>query len=187
MQSLAASDRVYAKNVVELQEKLPKSIETYADEVLVLSGQHPALNALMAKAIYLYETANYVGARDFLNRGKYLWFRSHNHHGSNMQLFFSLSAKNASSDGEDKLCLRLLAETHLKLHAFTLAEYYYTKINLKNVNYLHSLVQQKCKTKCQEAIASIPSIIENDSTLTDDEKEQLIEIHVKYGSLLRKF
>lgn len=91
MQSLAASDRVYAKNVVELQEKLPKSIEAYADEVLVLSGQHPALNALMAKAIYLYETANYVGARDFLNRGKYLWFRSHNHHGSNTHLFFSIS------------------------------------------------------------------------------------------------
>lgn len=64
----------YGQNDLCIEEKLPKSIETYADEVLELSGQHPALNALMAKAIYLYETANYVGARDFLNRGKYLFF-----------------------------------------------------------------------------------------------------------------
>lgn len=86
---------------------------------------------------------------------------------------------NASNDGDDKLCLRLLAETHLKLHAFTLAEYYFTKINAKNVNYLESLVQQKCTTKCQEVIASIQSLTENGSPLTDGEKEQLTTIHAK--------
>lgn len=70
VQSIVAT-KTTCFNVNRFQEKLPKSIEAYADEVLELSGQHPALNALMAKAIYLYETANYVGARDFLNRGKY--------------------------------------------------------------------------------------------------------------------
>lgn len=96
-----------------------------------------------------------------------------------MKSIFFVPANNASNDGDDKLCLRLLAETHLKLHAFTLAEYYFTKINVKNVNYLESLVQQKCSTKCQEAIASIQAMLEGDSTLTDEEKEQLTEIHVK--------
>lgn len=91
--------------------------------------------------------------------------------------FFFASANNVSND-DDKLCLSLLAETHLKLHAFTLAEYYYTKIKAMNVKYLESLVQQKCNTKCQEVIASM-QIIENDSTLTDEEKQQLTEIHVK--------
>lgn len=86
---------------------------------------------------------------------------------------------NASNDGDDALCLRLLAEVHLKLHAFTLAEYYFTRINQKGVNYLESLVQQKCATKCQEVIACIQSMIENGSTLTDEEKEHLTEIHVK--------
>lgn len=93
-------------------------------------------------------------------------------------LFFFLDPANNVSNDEDKLCLRLLADTHLKLHAFTLAEYYYTKIKAMNVKYLKSLVQQKCTTKCQEVIASI-SMVENDSTLSDDEKQQLIEIHAK--------
>lgn len=61
--------------MIKFKERLPKSIETYADEVLEISGQHPVLNALMAKAIYLYETANYVGARNFLNRGICLIFK----------------------------------------------------------------------------------------------------------------
>lgn len=78
--------------LINFQEKLPKSIEAYADEVLELSGQHPALNALMAKAIYLYETANYVGARDFLNRGKYpIWFMIILYIGNNINFFFGSS------------------------------------------------------------------------------------------------
>lgn len=54
---------------------LPKSIEAYADEainILEMSDQRPSLNALLAKAIHMYENTNYVGARDFLNRGSYL-------------------------------------------------------------------------------------------------------------------
>lgn len=50
---------------------LPKPIEAYADEALEQCGQHPSINALMAKAIYFYESENFVGARDFLIRGSF--------------------------------------------------------------------------------------------------------------------
>lgn len=96
-------------------------------------------------------------------------------------IFFFGAVNNASTE-DDNLCLTLLAETHLKLRAFTLAEYYYTKIKAMNVKYLESMVQQKSTTKCQEVIA-LTSVVKNDSTLTDEEKQQLIEIHVKYGKL----
>lgn len=92
---------------------------------------------------------------------------------------FCFVLANNVSNGDDELCLRLLAQTHLKLHAFTLAEYYYSKLKAINVNYLECLVEQKCSTKCQEVISSV-SKIENDSTLTEEDCCWLIEIRVKY-------
>lgn len=35
-----------------------------------MAGSHPSFHALLAKGIHLYETENYVSARDVLNRGK---------------------------------------------------------------------------------------------------------------------
>lgn len=175
----------FDQNDLCVEEKLPKSIDIYADEVLEMNGQHPTPSALMAKALYLYKTANYAGARDFLNRGNFVGFCwcqntfncDHTIFNRYLSHLPSFSANNVSGD-DDKLCLRLLAETHRKLHAFTSAEYYYTKIKTMNVNYMECLVQQKCHIKCQEIIKLIPSI-EKDATLTDEEKQQLAVIRVK--------
>lgn len=65
------------------KDLLSNPIETYANEVLEQCGQHPSMNALMTKAIYLYKTENYVGARDFLIRGSFLinieHYKNHSH------------------------------------------------------------------------------------------------------------
>lgn len=88
-----------------------------------------------------------------------------------------VTANNISND--DALCLRLLADTHRHMHAFTLAEYYYVKTKTVNLEHLQCLVEQQCNEKCQEAIAIIPTI-ESDATLTTEEKSLLIEIFAKY-------
>lgn len=85
-------------------------------------------------------------------------------------------AHNISSD--DALCLQILADTHLKLHAFSLAEYNYVKIKMVNLNYLQSLIDQNVVDKCQVALEIIPSI-ENKPELTDQEKALITEIKVK--------
>lgn len=85
-------------------------------------------------------------------------------------------AHNISSD--DALCLQILADTHLKLHAFTLAEFNYVKIKMVNMNYLQSLVDQNSLEKGQEALKTIPSI-KNSSELTDEENARLTEIYAK--------
>lgn len=48
---------------------VPNSIDVYADLVLEIGASYPSISALIAKGIYLYETENYVAARDYLNRG----------------------------------------------------------------------------------------------------------------------
>lgn len=70
-----------------------------------------------------------------------------------------------------------LADTYLKLHAFTLAEYYYVKAKMVNLNYLQSLVDQNSMEKCQEALKHIPSFISKE--LTDQEKVILYEFYAK--------
>lgn len=79
----------------------------------------------------------------------------------------------------DELCIRLLADTHHKLHAFTLAEYYYAKSKTINLSYLQSLVHQNNATKCEEALAALPTI-ENEA-LTDDERTELTVVLIKYA------
>lgn len=143
-----------------------------------MSGSHPSVSALMAKGIHLYKTENYVAARDYLNRGSI-------HHQLNnscsiklLSIHLDVLANNISND--DAKCLQLLADTHLKLHAFTLAEYCYTKTtNFVSPNYLKSLVEQNDPVKSQEVLKLFPSI-ENDSELTAEEKNQLTETIFKY-------
>lgn len=65
---------------------------------------------------------------------------------------FFVPANNISSDEVIPLCLRLLADTHLKLHAFTLAEYHYVKIKVVNLNFVQSLIYQNCPIKSEEAL-----------------------------------
>lgn len=92
-----------------------------------------SVNGLMAKGIYLYETEDYVTARDYLNRAN-----------SNSICY--------------ALCLKTLADTHLKLHAFTLAEYCYTASKTLNVNYIRSLIEQDNQAKSNEAKLAIKSL-----------------------------
>lgn len=101
-----------------------------------------------------------------------IWFKPL-HFTINCILFSANSILN-----EDAVCLRFLADTHLKLHAFTCAEYCYTKIKAVNLNYMRSLVEQNSQAKCLEAL-TIASKIENDSKLTDEERAQLTELIVK--------
>lgn len=77
------------------------------------------------------------------------------------------------------MCLRLLADTYLKLHAFTLAEYFYVKTKTINLNFVQSLIYQMNPAKSQEAISLI-SVIESESELSDNEKTLLIELFAKY-------
>lgn len=77
------------------------------------------------------------------------------------------------------MCMRLLADTHLKLHSFTLAEYYYIKTKTIKLKYLQSLVEQNNAAKSQEALTAITTF-ENESTLTDEEKIELTVILIKY-------
>ncbi|XP_031639627.1 tetratricopeptide repeat protein 37-like, partial [Contarinia nasturtii] len=137
----------YYENDFKFKEIVPKSIESYADEVLEISGSRPSPNALIAKSIYLYETQSYVAARDYLYR----------------------------ANSEEELCFRLLADTHLKLHAFTLAEYCYTKIKIVNLNYFQSLVEQNSSTKASLFISSMEK---DEIQLTADEKVKLTEIYI---------
>lgn len=74
--------------------------------------------------------------------------------------------------------MRLLADTHLKLHAFTLAEFCYTKTKTINLNYLQSLVEQNNAVKSQEALSAVATL-ENELTLTDEEKIELKVILIK--------
>lgn len=79
---------------------------------------------------------------------------------------------------EDIVCLRFLADTHLKLHAFTLAEYCYAKSKTVNLNYVRSLVEQNSQVKCLEAL-TIALKIENNNKQTDEERAQLTELIIK--------
>lgn len=156
------------------QEILPKSIEAYADEVLEAGGSNPSVNALMAKALHLYEVENYVNARDFLIRGIF----TNNHIDRNKYIYKLRNIVSAYNlRREDTLCQMKLADTYLKLRAFTSAEYYYVKIKTVNLNYLQSLVYQNSFTKCQEALEII-STFESEH-FTDQEKLLLNEIHAK--------
>lgn len=99
-------------------------------------------------------------------------------------LFFLSTAKNIvfNDNGYAQiqvLCLRLLADVHLNLHAFTLAEYYYVKSNTVNLNFVQSLIYQNIPAKSQEAISLIPTV-ESNSELNDDDKTLLIEVVAKY-------
>lgn len=105
-------------------------------------------------------------------------------------LFFLSTAKNIvfNDNGYAQiqvLCLRLLADVHLNLHAFTLAEYYYVKSNTVNLNFVQSLIYQNIPTKSQEAISLIPTI-ESNSELNDDDKTLLIEVVAKYETFFMK-
>lgn len=98
--------------------------------------------------------------------------------------FFLSTAKNIVFNDScyahiQVLCLRLLADVHLNLHAFTLAEYYYVKSNTMNLNFVQSLIYQNIPAKSQEAISLIPSI-ESNPELNDDDKTLLIEVVAKY-------
>lgn len=50
-----------------MQDFAPNTIDTYADKVLAMNEIN--VNALTAKGVYLFETEEYVPARDYLNRG----------------------------------------------------------------------------------------------------------------------
>lgn len=85
-------------------------------------------------------------------------------------------ANNISND--DPLCWRLLADCHLKLCAFTLAEYYYRKAQRLRMNFLESLIEQNSPDKCEEVLQMIPSF-ESDTSLTELEKTSLIQISAR--------
>lgn len=105
-------------------------------------------------------------------------------------LFFLSTAKNIvfNDNGYAQiqvLCLRLLADVHLNLHAFTLAEYYYVKSNTVNLNFVQSLIYQNIPAKSQEAISLIQTV-ESNSELNDDDKTLLIEVVAKYEPFFMK-
>lgn len=153
----------------QFQEIVPKSVDVYADLVLEIGASFPSVSALIAKGMHLYETENFVAARDYLNRGK-MEFLQQNFFRIQYKKKNSFIANNQSTD--DVICLRLLADTHLKLHAFTLAEFCYTKTKTINLNYLQSLVEQNNAVKSQEALSAVATL-ENELTLTDEEKIEL--------------
>lgn len=92
----------------------------------------------------------------------------------------SFSANNNAHEKDDNnLCLRLLGDTHLKLHAYTLAEYCYWTSRTVNLNYLISLVEQNVESKCKDAIALIPKV-NNNAALIESNRNSLAETFIKY-------
>lgn len=79
-------------------------------------------------------------------------------------------------------CLKALGDTHLKLHAFTLAEYCYVKSKTENTDLVRCLVEQRNPKKCKEALR-LTGVMH--STVDDDTKAELIELEAKYVSVYR--
>lgn len=75
------------------------------------------------------------------------------------------------------LVLRMLADTHLKLHAYTLAEYCYTASGSNTINAIKCLAEQNKPEKWEEAVKRINEFLPNAS---DSEKDLLMEPLVKY-------
>lgn len=150
------------------------SIEGYADQLLLMNEVSP--NGLLAKGLFLYRSNNFVAARDFLNRGKSIFTccqnRSPKINTKHCVLANSNSAFNTT-------CLKALGDTHLKLHAFTLAEYCYVTSKTESIYLARCLVEQRNPTKCEEALR-ITSVLH--STTDNAAKEELTELEAKYVS-----
>lgn len=73
-------------------------------------------------------------------------------------------------------CMKALADTHLKLHAFTLAEYCYVTSKTENIDLVRCLVEQRNPLKCKEALW-LTGVME--STVGDEMKAELIELEAK--------
>lgn len=74
------------------------------------------------------------------------------------------------------LCLRVLGDTHLKLHAYTLAEYCYKASGTNTHNAIKCLVEQNKAEKWEEAFKTINRLLPN---ATDNEKDLLLEPLIK--------
>lgn len=94
------------------------------------------------------------------------------------QILFNLANSNSAFNAA---CLKTLADTHLKLHAFTLAEYCYVTSKTENIDLVRCLVEQRNPIKCKEALW-LTGIMH--STVADDVKSELIELEAKYVSSL---
>lgn len=77
-------------------------------------------------------------------------------------------------------CLKALGDTHLKLHAFTLAEYCYVKSKTENIDLVRCLVEQRNPKKCKEALC-LTGLMH--STDDDQTEAELIELEAKYVSV----
>lgn len=74
------------------------------------------------------------------------------------------------------LVLRLLGDTHLRLHAFALAEYCYTASGSNTINAIKCLAEQSKPEKWEAAVKCINEYLPNAS---DSEKDLLMEPFVK--------
>lgn len=75
-----------------------------------------------------------------------------------------------------------MADVHLKLHAYTLAEYCYNVCKVRDAQFVQSLVEQESPAKWEEALNVIS---ENEKSNTDaDEAKLLIALKAKYVNLL---
>lgn len=133
-------------------------------------------NGLLAKGLYLFKTKNFVAARDYLNRGRCysLPFLHYKIDSKINPCRFALANSNSTFNAA---CLKTLADTHLKLHAFTLAEYCYVTSKTENIDRVRCLVEQRIPTKSKEALWLSGAMY---STVEDDTKAELIELEAKY-------
>lgn len=88
-------------------------------------------------------------------------------------IFFNSANTNSAFNAA---CLKALAHTHLKLHAFTLAEYCYVTSKTENIDLVRCLVEQRNPLKCKEALW-LTGVME--STAGDEVKAELIELEAK--------
>lgn len=74
------------------------------------------------------------------------------------------------------MCLKTLADTHLKLHAFTLAEYCYVASKIMDLNLVKCLIEQINPVKCKEALILINAMY---NMVNGEQVNDLIELHAK--------
>lgn len=134
---------------------VPNGVVVYAEQLLTVSPT--SAPALFAKGLRQFSIGNFVDARDILNNVNHI------------------SKLNV-------LCIRMLAKTHYKLGAFTLAEHFYSHVNCVSVELISSLVEQKSKKKCERVLELAGQLKDSD----DADRIVLLEAVTKANILLNQ-
>lgn len=77
--------------------------------------------------------------------------------------------------------MKTLADVHLKLRAFTLAEYCYTRSGTRNADLSKCLIEQNNLAKCVEALKLIDEI--EPQATDEEEKLNLVALKAKLVSM----